>query len=328
MRLIGLAAILTLSLALAPLAAEGQPTQRVYRIGFLGQTSPSDYSSQIAALRQGLRDAGYQEGANLVIEYRWAEGRLGRVPSLATDLVRLKVDLIVTHGTAGSRAAKQATATIPIVFATAGDPVREGIVTSLSRPGGNMTGLSIQPTDVMTKQLDLLKQVAPTVSRIVQLRVASSGPEDVDESLEQEQTAAARALGLELKKFVVEPKDPTHAFLHVAQHGAHAIVVENTPALRTHAAAIAALAVEHRLPTIGAPWFAEAGLLRGYGPSVEDMYRRAAYFVDKILKGAKPEDLPVEQPTKFELVINLKTAKALGLTIPQSLLIRADEIVQ
>ncbi len=191
-----------------------------------------------------------------------------------------------------------------------------------------MTGLSIQQTDVMMKQLDLLKQVAPTVSRIVQLRVASSGPEDVDESLEQEQNAAARSLGLELKKFVVEPKDPTHTFLHVAQHGAHAIVVENTPALRAHAAAIAALAVEHRLPTIGAPWFAEAGLLLGYGPRVEDMYHRAAYFVDKILKGARPADLPVEQPTKFELVINLKTAKALGLTIPQSVLVRADQLIE
>jgi putative ABC transport system substrate-binding protein len=327
MRRIGLVVVVTLSLFVAPLAAQAQPTQRVYRIGFLGQTSPSDYSSQIAALRQGLRDAGYQEGTNLFIEYRWAEGRLGRLPSLATELVRLKVDLIVTHGTAGSRAVKQATATIPIVFATAGDPVRGGIVTGLSRLGGNMTGLSIQESDVMTKQLDLLKQAAPTVSRIVQLRVASNGPEGVDESLEQEQNAA-RALGLELKRVVVEPKDPTHAFLHVAQHGAHAIVVENTPALRAHAAAIAALAVEHRLPTIGAPWFAGTGLLLGYGPSVEDMYRRAAYFVDKILKGAKPGDLPVEQPTKFELIINLKTAKALGLTIPQTLLLRADQVIE
>jgi len=327
MRRIGLAVALTVSVLLAPLPAEAQPTQRVYRIGFLGQTSPSDYSSQIAALRQGLREAGYQEGVNLFIEYRWAEGRLGRLPSLATDLVRLKVDLIVTHGTAGPRAAKQATATIPIVFATAGDPVRDGIVTSLSRPGGNMTGLSIQQTDVMMKQLDLLKQVAPTVSRIVQLRVAGSGPEDADESLEQEQNAAARARGLELKKFVVESKDPTHAFLHVAQHGAHAIVVENTPALWAHAAAIAALAVEHRLPTIGAPWFAKAGLLLGYGPRVEDMYR-VAYFVDKILKGTRPGDLPVEQPTTFELVINLKTAKALGLTIPPAVLGRADQVIE
>ena len=269
MRLIGIAFAVTLSLTLAPLAAGAESTQRVYKIGFLGQMSPSDSSSQIKALRQGLRDAGYQDGANLFIEYRWAEGRLGRLPSLATDLVRFKVDLIVADGTAGAQAAKQATATIPIIFVTAGDAGRGGMVTSLSRPGGNMTGLSIQETDVAMKQLDLLKQVAPTVSRIVLLRVASSGPEDVDESLEQEQNAA-RSLGLELKKFVVEPKDPTHAFLHLAQHGAHAIVVENTPALRAHAAAIAALAVEHRLPTIGAPWFAGAGLLLGYGPSVED----------------------------------------------------------
>jgi ABC-type uncharacterized transport system substrate-binding protein len=327
MRLIALAVVLALSV-LAPLTAEAPPTQRVHRIGFLGQTSPADYSSRIAALREGLHDAGYREGSDLFIEYRWAEGRLARLPSLATELVRLKVDLIVTHGTAGSRAAKSATTTIPIVFATAGDPIRGGTVSNLSHPGGNVTGLSIQETDVMMKRLEFIKQAAPTVSRIVQLGVAGSGPEDESlESLEQEQ-AAARALGLDLKRFVVEPKDPTHAFLHVAQHGAHAIVVENTPALRAHAAAIAALAVEHRLPTIGAPWFAGAGLLLGYGPSLENMYRRAAYFVDKILKGAKPADLPVEQPTKFELVINLKTAKALGLTIPQSLLVRADEIIQ
>ena len=190
-----------------------------------------------------------------------------------------------------------------------------------------MTGVSIPEIDVMVKQLELLKQVAPTVSRIVLLRVASSGLENIDASLAEEENAA-RSLGLELKKAVVEPKDPTHAFLHAAQHGAQAIAVENTPALKAHAAAIAALAIEHRLPTIGAPWFAGAGLLLGYGPSVEDIYRRAAYLIDKILKGAKPADLPVEQPTKFDLVINLKTAKALGLTIPQSVRLRADQVIE
>jgi putative ABC transport system substrate-binding protein len=326
MRLIGLAVAVILSLTLVALAVGAQSTQRVHRIGFLGQMSPSDYSSQITALRQGLRDTGYEDGANLLIEYRWAEGRLGRLPSLATDLVRSKVDLIVVDGMAGARAANQATATIPIVFATA-DAVRGGMTTSRSRLGSNMTGVSIPETDVMVKQLDLLKQAAPTVSRIVLLRVASSEPENVDASFAQEENAA-RSLGLELKQVVVEPKDPTHAFLHSAQHGAQAVAVENTPALKAHAAAIAALAIEHRLPTIGAAWFAGAGLLLGYGSSVEDIYRRAAFLVDKILKGAKPADLPVEQPTKFELVINLKTAKALGLTIPQSLLLRADQVIQ
>jgi len=318
MQRIRLAVVLALSL-LGPLIVEGQQTQRVYRIGFLGETSLSDYSTPLAALRQGLRNAGYQEGTNLVIESRWAEERESRLPGLAADLVRLKVDLIVTHGTAGSRAAKQATTTIPIVFATAGDAVRRGLVTSFTRPGGNMTGFSIRESDVVRKRFDLLKQAAPTVSRIVLLR---SGAEDVDQ---QEEVAAARALGLELKKATIDPKDPTHAFLHAAQHDVDAIVVEDTVA---HAATIAALAVQHRLPAIGGLQFAEAGSLLGYGPRVEDVYRGVAALADKILKGAKPADLPVEQPTKFELVINLKTAKALGLTIPQSLLVRADAVIQ
>jgi putative tryptophan/tyrosine transport system substrate-binding protein len=318
MRLIGLAVVLGVSL-LGPLIGEGQQTQRVYRIGFLGETSLSDYSTPLAALRRGLRDAGYLEGTNLVIESRWAEERVGRLPGLAADLVRLKVDLIVTHGTAGSRAAKQATTTIPIVFATAGDAVRSGLVTSFARPGGNMTGFSIRERDLMGKRFDLLKQAAPAVSRIVLLH---SGAEDVDP---QEEIMAARALGLELKKAAIDPKDPTHVFLHAAQHDVDAIVVEDTLA---HAATIAALAVQHRLPTIGTPQFAEAGFLLGYGPSVEDIYRRVAALADKILKGAKPADLPVEQPTKFELVVNLKTAKMLGLTIPQAVLLRADQLIE
>ena len=319
MRRIGLAIVLALGLLAPPLIGEGQQTQRVYRIGFLGETSLSDYSIPLAALRRGLRDAGYQEGTNLVIESRWAEERVGRLPGLAADLVRLKVDLIVTHGAAGSRAANQATATIPIVFATAGDAVRSGLVTSFAHPGGNMTGFSIRESDVMGKRLDLLKQAAPTVSRIVLLR---SGAEDVDQ---QEEITAARALGLELKKAKIDPKDPTHVFLHAAQHDVDAILVEDTLA---HAATIAALAVQHRLPTIGTPQLAEAGFLLGYGPSVEDIYRRVAVLADKILKGAKPGDLPVEQPMKFDLVINLKTAKALGLIIPQSVLIRANQVIE
>src|SRR5262249_22800570 len=311
MRRIGLAIVLALGLLAPPLIGVGQQTQRVSRIGFLGERSLADYSPPLAALRQGLRDAGYREGTNLVIESRWAEERVGRLPSLAADLVRLKVDLIVAHGTAGSRAAEQATTTIPIVFATAGDAVRGGLVTSFAHPGGNMTGLSIRESDVTGKRLDMLKQAAPTVSRIVLLR---SGAEDIDQ---REEIAAARALGLKLKTATIDLKDPTHVFLHAAQHDVDAIVVEDTVA---HAATIASLAVQHRLPTIGAPQFAVAGSLLGYGPQVEDIYRRVAVLVDKILKGARPADLPVEQPTKFELVINLKTARALGLTIPQSVL--------
>src|SRR5215471_15151288 len=226
---IGLAVVLALSL-LGPLIGEGQQTQRVYRIGFLGETSLSDYSIPLAALRRGLRNAGYREGTNLVIESRWAEERVGRLPGLAADLVRLKVDLIVTHGTAGSRAAERATTTIPIVFATASDAVRSGLVTSFARPGGNMTGFSIRESDVMGQRLDLLKQAAPTISRIVLLR---SEAEDIDQ---QEEIAAARALGLKLKTVTTDPKDPTHVFLHAAQHDVDAIVVGDTVA---HAATIA-----------------------------------------------------------------------------------------
>src|SRR5262249_52577658 len=208
------------------------------------ETSLSDYSTPLAALRQGLRDAGYREGTNLVIESRWAEERVGRLPTLAADLVRLKVDLIVTHGTAGSRAAEQVTTTTPIVFATTVDAVRSGLVKSFARPGGNMTGLSIREGEVTGKRLEMLQQAETTISRIVLLR---SGAEDIDQ---QEEIAAARALGLKLKTATIDAKDPTHVFLHAAQHDVDAIVVEDAVA---HAATIAALAVQHRLPTIAAP---------------------------------------------------------------------------
>ncbi|MBM2812908.1 MAG: transporter substrate-binding protein [Chloroflexi bacterium] len=317
------------ALGAVPPAAEAQPAQKIYRVGFLGVTSLSDHSRQIAALREGLRDAGYHEGANLAIEYRWAEGKLGRLPGLATELVRLKVDLIVTHGTPGSRAAKQATTTIPIVFAAVSDPVRSGVVVSLSRPSNNVTGLSLQDTEVTVKQLELLKQAAPTVSRIAFLRVAGVLSEAIEESVWKETEAAARVLGLAPVALIVHgANDLTRAFALAVQQGVHAIHVQNTSVLRAHSATIAALAVKHRLPTVGASSFVGEGILLGYSASLEDMYRRAAGYVDRILKGAPPGDLPIEQPTKFELIVNLKTARALGLTIPQAFLVRVDRVIE
>lgn len=316
-------ALTAVLLALFAGAGEAQPAPGVHRLGFLGQTSESAQAPQMAALRKGLRDSGYQEGANVVIEYRWAEGRLSRLPELASELARLKVDVIVTHGTAGTRAAKQATRTIPIVMAANSDPVRAGLVASLSRPGGNVTGLSMQDTEMTLKRLEFLKQAAPSVSRIVSLRargVPGSGEEII---------AAARALGLEARILTVDgPEDLARELLLIAKQGEQAIVLQNSSVLRAYGSTIAALAIKHRLPTIAAPSFIDGGMLLGYGPNLEDMYRRAAGYVDRILKGARPGDLPIEQPVKFELLVNLKTAKALGLTIPPAVVGRADRVIE
>jgi len=307
-------------LALFAGAVEAQQT-RVHRIGFLGQTSASAQSAQTAALRQGLRDAGYREVSNLVIEYRWAEGKLSRLPDLASELVRLRVDVIVTHGTAGSRAAKQATRTIPIVIVNS-DPVRTGLVSSLSRPGGNVTGLSLQDTEMTLKRLEFLKQAAPSVSRIVELRargVPGSGEDTI---------AAARTLGLEARILTIDgPDDLARELPLIGKQGEHAILLQNSSMLRAYGPTIAALAIKNRAPTIAAASFIDAGMLIGYGPNLQDVYRRAAGYVDRILKGARPGDLPIEQPVKFELIVNLKTAKALGLTIPPAVLGRADRVI-
>jgi putative tryptophan/tyrosine transport system substrate-binding protein len=312
-----------------PLAAEAQKAGRIYRLGFLGQTSAPDLARQTGALRQGLRDLGYAEGSNLVIEYRWAERKLDRLPALASELVGLKVDAIVTHGSAGSRAAKQATLTIPIVVAVVGYPVENGIVGSLSRPGGNVTGLVLQEFETTVKWLQLLKQVAPTASQVGWLDVPGIERPDAAEVSRQKEDDAGRSLGLLIHRVTVqEPNDLVQAFTALDRQGVRAVVVPNTSLLNPHAAQIASLAIKHRLPAFGSPIFARAGGLLAYGPDGADMYRRAAGYVDRILKGAKPTDLPMEGPTKFEFVINLKTAKALGLTIPPSLLARADQVIE
>ncbi len=313
----------------APLAAEAQTAERVYRVGFLGQTSPGDLTRQTAALRQGLQALGYEEGKNLVIEYRWAERKLDRLPTLAKELVGLNVDAIVTHGSAGSRAAKQATATIPVVIAVVGDPVASGVVASLSRPGGNITGLVLEEFASTVKWLELVKQVVPGASDVGWLDVPGIERPEVAEVWRQKEDDAARTLGLAVRRVPVRrPADLAQAFAALTQQGAQAVIVPNTSLLNPLGAQIASLALQHRLASFGSPTFARAGGLIAHGPDGADMYRRAAGYVDRILKGAAPGDLPMEGPAKFELIVNVKTAKALGLTIPPSLLARADQVVE
>ena len=325
MRLIGLAVIL--SLTLAPLAAEAQSAGRVYRIGILETRSTAMNAANLDAFRQGLRELGYVEGQNFVIEYRSADGRPERFPGLATELVRLKVDLIVTRGTPAVLAAKNATGSIPIVMATSADPTGFAIVSSLARPGGNVTGLSTIAVELAGKRLELLKEAIPRIARIAQLANMSS-PVSVSQWRQIE--VAARSLGLEPQLLDVRaPEDLARAFDTAIKQRADAVQVVNDTLTQTNVRRIVDLSAKHRLPSIfTSREFVDAGGLMAYGPNFTDLYRRAATYVDKILKGAKPGDLPVEQPTKFELVINLKTAKALGLTIPQSVLQRADQLIE
>ena len=311
----------------APLAAEAQQAERVYRIGFLSGQSPTDLARQLETFRQRLRELGYVEGRNVAIEYRFAEGRPERLPALAAELVRLKVDIIVTAGPPAPLAAKQATTTIPIVFAISNDPVAEGVVSSIARPGGNITGLTSIAPELVGKQLELLKEVAPKVSQVAVLRNPSNHGHPL--TLRQAE-GAAQALGLQLHIMQAgSPAEIDAAFAAMRSEHAGDILVLRDPLFLGQRTQIAALAAKSRLPAVyGFREAAEAGGLMAYGASVPFMYRSAATYVDKILRGAKPADLPVEQPTKFELVINLKTAKALGLTIPQSLLQRADQVIE
>jgi putative ABC transport system substrate-binding protein len=279
----------------------------VYRIGFLGTASASAQAKRVEALRAGLRDLGYVEGKNIVIEFRWAEGRSDRLQDLAAELVRLKVDVLVTGGTPGILAAKQATRTIPIVMAGSGDAVATGLVASLARPGGNITGSTDSIPELMAKLLELLKEIMPRTRRVAVL-IAPSNPSRA--SVFKAMKGTAGSLKVELQEF--ETRDPSEfesAFSRMAKSRVDAVVVTTDYLFNDNVTAIADLAAKKRLPSAGAKAFAEAGGLIGYGLNFSDMYRRAAYFVDRILKGVKPEDLPVQQPTKFELVINLKTAK-------------------
>ena len=318
---------LAVFLLAGPLAAEAQAPAKVSRIGFLSVGSPTDNLFTLEAFQQGLRELGYVEGQNIAIEYRFAEGRPERLPVLAADLVRLKVAVIVTGSPPAPEAAKRATSTIPIVFAVIGDPVAQGLVASLAWPGGNITGLANLAQEVVGKQLELLKEVAPKVSRVAVLQNPSN---HAHLFVLRQAEGAARALGVQLH--ILQARTPPEieaAFAAMSRQRAGGVVVLRDTLFLTQRTQIAALAAKSRLPAVyGLREEAEAGGLMAYGANVLLMYRRAATYVDKILKGVKPADLPVEQPTKFELVINLKTAKALGLTIPQSLLQRADEVIQ
>jgi putative ABC transport system substrate-binding protein len=310
-------------------AAAADPVDRVHRLGFLGQTSAAAFARQTDALRQGLRSLGYEDGRNLAIEYRWAEGKLDRLPALARELVEKRVDVIVTHGSAGSRAAKWATATIPIVIAVIGDPVANGVVNSLDRPGSNVTGLVLREFETTGRWFELLKETVPTISRIGMLDVPDVETAEAAEGSRRKEDDAARSRGLEIQRAVVRGNDDLDgAFAILAQRGAQAIVVPNTSLLNPLATAISGLAVKHRLPAIGSLAFARSGGLLGYGPDPVDMYRRAAGYVDAILKGARPGNLAMEGPPRFELIVNSRTARAIEATIPKTLLDQATESIE
>jgi len=323
----GIIILLTMALLAAPLAAEAQAPAKVPRIGFLTARSPTDLPHHLEAFRQGLRELGYVEGQTIAIEYRFGEGRPERLPGLAAELVGLKVDLIVTGAPPAPEAAKQATSTIPIVVAVTGDLVAEGLVASIARPGGNITGLAAMSPELVGKQLELLKEIAPEVSRVAILQNPNN---HAHPSVLQQAEGAARALGVQLHILPARTAPEIEAaFAEVRRQRAGGLLVLRDGVFFSRRTQIAALAAKGRLPAIyGIREEAEAGGLMAYGASLPHMFRRAATYVDKILKGAKPADLPVEQPTRFELVINLWTARALGLTIPRSVLSLADEVIQ
>ncbi len=313
--------------ALVPtLTAEAQQATKVARVGYLSASAPEWDKTWLAAFRQGMRDLGYVERQNLVIEERYAEDRAERLPALAAELDALKIDVLVMYGV---WMAKQLPIRVPVVFTVSADPVGAGLAVSLARPGGNMTGLSDTHADVVPKRLEFLRQVAPSVARVAVLFNPTNETSRLQIKTAQ---AAAPAVGMTLVPLDVrgpDPRDIDRAFAAISAERAGALLVIAEPTLAAHRGRIADFAVKHRLPTIGTVrLWAAAGFLLSYGTDFHDLWRRAATYVDKILKGAKPGDLPIEQPTKFELIINLKTAKALGLTIPPSLLARADQVIE
>ncbi len=327
MRAKGIGFLLAVGILLGSLAAQAQQTRNVSRIGFLGNSTAALEASLIGAFREGLRDLGYVEGQNVQIEYRWAEGKYDRFPALIGELLAQKVAVLVTAGTPATLAVKKATTSVPLVMIAVGDPVGTGIVPSLNYPGGNITGLTSISTEMDAKRLELLREVVPTVSYIAVLWNAASPLQVLAEKQVQ---AAAQELRMKVLSLGVKTEEEIKDALAVmAREQPDALLVLADRLLLHHRALIMDFAMRHRLPGVYAyRELVEAGGLMSYGPSYADMHKRAAYFVDRILKGVKPGDLPVEQPPTFELVINLKVAKALGLTIPPSVLLRGTEVIQ
>ena len=308
-----------------PLAARAQPSPKIARIGFLGQTTQSG-AVALPRFRAGLRDLGYVEGQNILIDFRWAEGDYARLAEYAAELVRLRVDILVTYGTAGTLAAKQATKTVPIVMIVSGDAVATGIVRSLAQPGGNVTGSSYFDPEIHAKRLELLKEIAPSAGRVAVLLNPDNA---VKVPVIKAMGLVAEALKLDLQQFEARSPDEFQSVVSsMIKTRPDAVAVITDSVFIANAARIAEIVARNRLPSTGWPEFAQAGGLIGYGVIVGDLWYRAAYFVDRILKGAKPADLPVEQPTKFELIINLKTAKALGIEVPPTLLAAAAEVIE
>jgi putative ABC transport system substrate-binding protein len=310
----------------APLPSFAQQPVKIARIGFLGAASATGFAKQLDGFRLGLRDFGYTEGKNIVIEYRWAEGNYARLAELAAELVRSNVDVIVTHGTPGTRAAKGATTTMPIVMAVSGDAVVTGLVVSLPRPGGNVTGSTFFGPELSAKQIELLKEILPRITLVAALM----NPDNpvIGPMLKAIETTT-KSLRLGLQQFAVRgPNEFENAFSAMVQKSIEAVAIQEDGMLNANVRTAGDLAIRKRLPLVGNTEVPQAGGLLGYGVNFPEIFRRAAYFVDKILKGAKPADLPVEQPSAFDLVINMKTAKALGIQIPQSVLLRATEVIQ
>jgi putative tryptophan/tyrosine transport system substrate-binding protein len=319
-------AVLGGAMAVWPVVTRAQLAAKPPTIGFLGSSTPAAMSGWTAAFVQRLRELGWIEGRTVAIEYRWGEGRYERYTEIAGEFVRLKVDVIVTYGTPPSKAAKQATAVIPIVFAAAADPVGSGLVSSLARPSGNITGLSLQQSDIVGKKLELLREVVTGLRRLALMGNVGNPSSALEIG---EVRAAANTLGIAIVPLDIRRAEDIAPAFDALSGRAEALYVSTDPLIFTNINSINTLALGARLPTIyNGKEYIEQGGLMSYGPSYPDLFRRAADFVDKILRGAKPGDFPVEQPTKFDFAINLTTAKALGLTIPASLLARADEVIE
>jgi ABC-type uncharacterized transport system substrate-binding protein len=309
-----------------PLVARAQQAERTWRIGFLGAASAGKYAKLVDAFRNGLRDFGYSEGKNLTIEFRWAEGNNGRLPELAADLIKRHVDCLVTHGTPGTAAAKKATATVPIVMAVSGDAVATGLINSLAQPGGNVTGTTFFGPELAAKRLELLHDAVP---RARQLAVLVNPDNPVNGPVLKAMDATAAKLELNLQQFVVRrPNDLDDAFAKIAAQHLDGVAIFEDAITVANTTTIAQLAAKQRLPMTGFAELAKAGGLIGYGANIPALFRRAGYFVDKIFRGAKPADIPVEQPTEFETVINLKAAKALGVAMAPSLIATADDVIE